>query len=44
MAQGKPVSVTTSRPYGCSIKYWRIGGRPSPPGPAGADDIQRGLA
>jgi hypothetical protein len=21
MAQGKPVSVTTSRPYGCSIKY-----------------------
>ena len=21
VAQGKPVSVTTSRPYGCSIKY-----------------------
>jgi hypothetical protein len=21
MTQGKPVSVTTSRPYGCSIKY-----------------------
>jgi hypothetical protein len=21
VAQGKPVSVTTSRPYGCTIKY-----------------------
>jgi hypothetical protein len=21
LAQGKPVSVTTARPYGCSIKY-----------------------